>query len=204
MRIWDLNKLNEAQQPTFLASLRSHTRPVDCLAVLPPLADTSAWTLWTADSMGKVCVWRVARQEDGTVQHSLVLEWRPHETAITGLHLFTFESEPGRPADLWTSSADQSVQLHQFDPATIFTTATEPTLRLRIPHPDFVRSVWPDYEAQLLFTGSSDEKLRVWDLEELLQSPPPKKKGWTEDQDVGLLSQALLAEVDEHFHDVHL
>lgn len=152
--------------------------------------------------MGKLCIWEISRPGGSDVQHSLLLEWRPHETAITSLNLFIFDEEPDRQAELWTSSADQSVQLHYFDPT--FASRAEPSLRLRIPHDDVVRCAWPDFEEQLLFTGAADEVIRVWDLEVLLKSPAPKKKGWTEDKDTSLLNQALVSEVDEHFHDVHL
>lgn len=155
--------------------------------------------------MGKVCVWSIRREGEDQLQHSRIIEWRPHETAITSLSLHTFPEEPGRAAEMWTSSADHTVQLHTFDPS--FTAAiqiTEPALRLRIPHPDLVRCVVPEYEHMLLFTGSADEQVRIWDLEELLQSPPPQKRGWTEDKNTALFERAIVAQVDEHYHDVHM
>lgn len=210
VRLWDLKSLHKQSEttasaaPAFLASLRSHTRPIDSLAALRIGQSTGVWSLWTADSMGKLAVWRLSRSSDGSrIEHSEMLEWRPHETAITDMSIWTFHDEPKRPAELWTSSADGTVLLHTFSPSSFGSTTVEPTLRLRVPHGDIVRSVWPNYEDQMLVTGSSDEKIRVWDLEELLQSPPPKK-GWTEDKDTKLLQRALISEVDEHYHDVHM
>lgn len=48
--------------PTHVATLKGHTRPVECLASLPAASSGQPSTVYTADSMGVIKIWGVQGQ----------------------------------------------------------------------------------------------------------------------------------------------
>jgi WD40 repeat protein len=99
----------------FFASLRAHTRPVECLdfhrITVPPstreeeneeLQFTGRLALWSADTMGTVTLWEVWREASGDLRTRQGASWRGHETGIydlvvgdgevwTGIHICFFQ-----------------------------------------------------------------------------------------------------------------
>ena len=108
IRAWDLRSLTHkntgetstncadgrnASPPTFAASLRgSHTRPIEVLRGYEIVkrdkdnpdeaVGTGRFALWSADSMGRICIWQVWRNERGELEHTFKHTWLAHQTAI--------------------------------------------------------------------------------------------------------------------------
>jgi WD40 repeat protein len=100
----------------FLASLRAHTRPIECLGfhrtTLPPskredeneeLSFTGRLVVWSADTMGTVTMWEVWREASGEVRSKQGASWRGHETGIYDLVV--------GDAEVWTGKSTTSPPL---------------------------------------------------------------------------------------------
>ncbi|GAA95187.1 hypothetical protein E5Q_01842 [Mixia osmundae IAM 14324] len=172
------------------AGSQAHTRPIECLACSAISSSSKEYALWSADSMGKVCSWRLMRNEDRVVA-TFAWQARLHETAIYALSLAEDE--------LWTASADKDVLMSS---VTLDDPSKPPMPRLRIRHPDYVKSVLPLANclpgAHHVVTGSSDEAIRIFDLAMLDSLTEAERL-------TGLKANApkgLINEVQAHFHDV--
>lgn len=81
---------------TFLKSLKGqHTRPVEALsyyAVMEednnnePVNPTGTFAVWSADSMGRICIWELSRDSSG-LQAVFKYTWLAHETAINEIRM---------------------------------------------------------------------------------------------------------------------
>lgn len=90
---------------SFLKSLKGqHTRPVEALsyyAVMNVENDnkgaepTGTYAVWSADSMGRICVWELSRK-NSTFQASFKYTWLAHETAINEIRMAEEECWTGR------------------------------------------------------------------------------------------------------------
>ncbi|GAA5834017.1 hypothetical protein JCM5353_008611 [Sporobolomyces roseus] len=162
-----------AQAPLpLLLILKSHTRPIEQLAYFPGPSSSSSdappltdkFGLISADSMGVLKVWELTRDAaggegkglKGTEKSSV----RHHELAIYDLII-------GSEGEIWTASADNSVLLSSFSPSDL---SLPPTPILRIPHHTQTRALLslpisvPTLNASYLLTTSSDELIRIFDL----------------------------------------
>jgi WD40 repeat protein len=77
---WDLSSTSNAA-PRFVASLRDHSRPVECLKYIQN--GRGEVVLCSADTMGKCCLWQLGKNEKARK----LVDWREHETAIYDLVL---------------------------------------------------------------------------------------------------------------------
>lgn len=92
IRIHDLSSLNATwdfsstsnKPPPFLASLREHSRPVECLKYFRNAKGETV--LCSADTMGKCCLWELDKT-GLKLQTKKLVEWREHETAVYDLVL---------------------------------------------------------------------------------------------------------------------
>ncbi|KAA1075779.1 hypothetical protein PGT21_026468 [Puccinia graminis f. sp. tritici] len=174
-----------------LGTLKSHTRPIDSLNAFPTVCateeetyssrknGTSPYLLVSADSMGTLKVWLVPSnlQAEQAVLDST--SW-PHKTSINDIQIgcdLRHDIDHQTTAQLWTASADNSVlhsTLHLLP-----SSAQRIVNILRIEQPYFVRCLLnlPLFFAQTihsdsafpnwLITGSTDEDIRIFDLESL-------------------------------------
>lgn len=188
----------------FLSSLKSHTRPVECLASYPIQANnadspntTGRFALVSADTLGALKTWEICLDHSGNLQTSLKSEIRPHEIGIYDLKIGSEE--------IWTASADNSILMSKFD-------STQPELSpepsIRIIHPYHVKSILslptslPSLSANFILTGSSDESIRIFSLDSLSPESHPALP-WS-----GLPLQhnekikGLVRQVEGHSHDV--
>ncbi|KAJ7261379.1 WD40-repeat-containing domain protein [Mycena haematopus] len=171
VRFWDLSNAMAGQPLTSTGSISSHTRPISCVDGVF-LSDTSA-VLYTADSMGAIKVWDLAKESGDAPRWKSTLrsELMHHRTGITDMRF--------GGGQLWTASSDDTAQI--LDP-------TLPTTKppVSITHPAAVRCILPlsvtDLAEPYLITGSGDI-IRVYDVSSL-QEPD------------------LINEVDAHWHDV--
>lgn len=163
-----------------------HTRPIECFASVPiasydkekdEYTDTGRLCLWSADSMGRICVWEVWRDEQGGLRVDAKQTWLAHETAVYEMQMSqegeTWTGKPlsSSPAKLELNqtavSADQLATLWTFDTTN---PSSPPTATLKLPHPYYVKCilplehVLPGSNMHYLVTGSTDEQIRVWDL----------------------------------------
>lgn len=89
----------------FIKSLKGqHTRPVEALsyyAVMKVEDDnkgaepTGTYAVWSADSMGRICVWELSRKASA-LQASFKYTWLAHETAINEIRMAEEECWTGR------------------------------------------------------------------------------------------------------------
>ncbi|KAH8923671.1 WD40 repeat-like protein [Atractiella rhizophila] len=204
----------------FLQVLRSHIRPVECLAYRFKPESQSACQLFSADSLGMLKAWSVSvsrvNGSDPVVKIVEDCEAKLHEIGIYDLRVWEDH--------IWTCSADNSVLLSLFFPST---PSQPPVPIIRIKHPYYVKSLafYPPLEEvnedsfpSYLVTGSTDETIRIWDIssgpddgdsfetvvekkrEELRKAilrqgthPLPKETNWT---------LAPLAKVEGHWDEV--
>ena len=205
VRLWDLSPLETGAAPTVLRSLKAHTRPVECLAT-HELGDGRI-ALWSADSMGRICVWAIGRA-DGAVTAELQCEWLGgHATAVYDMFVDAAAGE------VWTASGDNSLLLSRFDARDL---AKPPVPVRRVPHPYFVRAVLPLHllnDGQHVLTGSTDETIRVFEADALQQPDPaslaaPVPAGADWKPAVKSTAHAprpagLLQEIEAHAHEVN-
>lgn len=74
-----------------LKSLKGqHTRPIEAISYYSILSvekdnegatDTGRYAVWSADSMGRICIWELSRDASG-LQATFKYTWLAHETAI--------------------------------------------------------------------------------------------------------------------------
>ena len=125
--------------PALLGAFREHTRPVTCIAALPPAPDAEAvrrdaqhapepaLSLFTADSMGRVLQIHAERTADA-VRFSCVRELNGHETSVSALVAgwrSVDADAAGQDAgmdeqyvpEVWTASADKSVRRFSLAPS---------------------------------------------------------------------------------------
>ncbi|KAH8923670.1 hypothetical protein BT69DRAFT_1319371 [Atractiella rhizophila] len=202
------------------ALLRSHIRPVECLAYRFKPESQSACQLFSADSLGMLKAWSVSvsrvNGSDPVVKIVEDCEVKLHEIGIYDLRVWEDH--------IWTCSADNSALLSLFFPST---PSQPPVPIIRIKHPYYVKSLafYPPLEEvnedsfpSYLVTGSTDETIRIWDIssgpddgdsfetvvekkrEELKKAilrqgthPLPKETNWT---------LAPLAKVEGHWDEV--
>lgn len=94
--------------------------------------------------------------------------------------------------------------LSNFDPTNL---ATPPTQSLRIPHPSYCKSLLslplalPTLGSSHLLTGSADEQLRIFDLNQLDPTPPTATWSGTP-TNPGEKLDGLVREVEGHTHDI--
>jgi WD40 repeat protein len=101
VRLWDISFLaSTSSRPTkALASLKAHTRPVERFATYTYDGRT---VLYSADSMGRICVWTIEREGDAA-RGQLRCEWREHETGVYDIWL---DAERGH---CWTGASRTAV-----------------------------------------------------------------------------------------------
>ncbi|KAI0093936.1 WD40 repeat-like protein [Irpex rosettiformis] len=175
VRFWDLSLLEEGKPLRSAGSISAHTRPVESIAART-VSETSA-ILYTADTMGVIKVWQLDK-EDGPAPRwktTLKADLTHHRTKINEILYGN--------GQLWTASADETVQVYDDPPIERppGTKAPPP-----IAHSTAVRSLLPLSLTPLaepyLLTGSGDI-IRAYDV----SSPDAPE---------------LLGEVDGHWHDV--
>ncbi|KAI0637110.1 WD40 repeat-like protein [Trametes polyzona] len=188
VRFWDLSTVADGAPLTSVGALTDHTRPVESLDAR--VTPDGAAVLYTADTMGVIKVWDV-RKDAGTPprwQSTLVEELKHHRTRVNAI--------AHGAGQLWTASADETVQIIPHPPpatpsASTTATATAATATSTKPpppiqHPTAVKALLPLPLSPLaepyLLTGAGDV-IRVYDV-----SAPEEPE--------------LLAEVDAHWHDV--
>jgi hypothetical protein len=172
-------------------SISSHTRPVEALALGPVATATGEATLFTADTMGVIRAWTVARDDDsGRWRATLAAEPPAHRTGVADMwygqgYLYTGRPRPfihlGARADPSAASLDESVFVTPF-PAPPPGTRVPPALV----HAKAVRCVLPlgpsAFGEPYVLTGAGDA-IRAYDVA---------------DAD----APVLLADTDAHAHDV--
>ncbi|KAF9013557.1 WD40 repeat-like protein [Hymenopellis radicata] len=170
VRFWDLSTISADQPLRSVGSISSHTRPVECLAA--GAVSSTEFELCTADTMGVIKVWSL-HKTDGRWKSSLKYELNHHRTRINDMYYGN--------AQLWTASADDTVQVVALNSAS----EADKIPRL-IAHPTAVRCLLPisltDLAEPYLITGA-DDSIRSYDISSL-QEPD------------------LLGVVDAHWHDV--
>lgn len=180
--------------------LKSHTRPIDAIASFPTVSPTEEETfrdlkegksphlLVSGDSMGTLKIWIIRPNSSQTLEAVLDSTSWPHKTSINDIQIgcpIQHDIDHPTKAQLWTASADNSVLHSRLD------LLPESDQRLvsifRIEQPYFVRcllnlplcfslfgseSVHPNW----LITGSTDEDIRIYDLEQLEENCQINKK----------------------------
>ncbi|GAA5946521.1 hypothetical protein JCM3765_000277 [Sporobolomyces pararoseus] len=201
-----------------VASLKSHTRPIERLAYFPITTSnqsenegeaekTGKFGLVSTDSMGVMKVWELSTttSENGKkgISGKELCSVRYHELAIYDL---VISAETG---EIWTASADNSVLLCSFSPSS---PSTPPTPTLRIPHPTQTRSLlplhlhYPNLPHLLTTTITPEELIRVWDLSSEELEPDAKResrrdwKGIAASQDQPF--PGCIREIEGHTNDV--
>ncbi|KIY65208.1 WD40 repeat-like protein [Cylindrobasidium torrendii FP15055 ss-10] len=172
VRFWDISGASSGHQLAPAGSISSHTRPVECLCA-HAISPTSA-EICTGDTMGVIKVWSLTKDASIPVRWRATLKYElnHHRTRINDMHF-------GRD-ELWTASADETVQVVSLKPED----ASKPG-RI-ITHPTGVRAILPlpltDLLEPYLISGSGDN-IRAYEVS-------------AEDE------PDLLGTVDAHWHDV--
>ncbi|KAH9824000.1 WD40-repeat-containing domain protein [Melampsora americana] len=213
--------------------LKSHTRPVDALAChpicsikdasiegnsLPQGRDTQKpHLLVSGDTMGALKVWCLRPTEDRAqpIKNSLEFTSPLHQTSINSIQIVKDDDLPPdvRPtARLWTASSDHSVLLSILDLTLDASVRVMSVLRLEQPY--YIRCalqlpsqiVFNSMLPNWLITGSTDEGIRVYDLDQIddevnytsaiLDHRP--KSSIAEKK----LQHAWFGRVDAHWHEV--
>jgi len=224
-----------------LGILKSHTRPIDSISSYPTVCATEEETysarknrtapylLLSADSMGTLKVWLVPSTNLQAAKAVLDSTSWPHKTTINDMQIgcdVRDEMEHETRAQLWTASADNSV-LH----STVDLLPSSPqrlVTILRIEQPYFVRcllhlplffahseqhaeSAVPNW----LITGSTDEEIRLYDLESVEEnaehsaaatttiSPRHPLRQQPEASRIRTLSQGWFGSLKAHWHEVN-
>ncbi|CAG7854250.1 SubName: Full=Uncharacterized protein {ECO:0000313/EMBL:CCA67510.1} [Serendipita indica DSM 11827] len=140
-KIWDFEQTleNAEVSPNLLGIISEHTRPVECLAY-----DSVAGELYTADSMGRILVWRLEIAADRSTCRAYNLkDVSGHRTGINDILV----SQEG----LWTASTDETVIFHPRD-------AERKTVVIKHKHP--VKSILLIHvsgtDSRFLVTGSGE------------------------------------------------
>ncbi|KAI0818722.1 WD40 repeat-like protein [Irpex lacteus] len=175
VRFWDLSSLEEGKPLKSSGTISAHTRPVESLAARAS-SETSA-VLYTGDTMGIIKVWQLDKEEGPSSR------WRTTQKADLKEHRTKIHEILYGNGQLWSASADETVQVHD-DPPIERPTGEKPPAP--IAHPTAVRSILPLALTPLaepyLLTGSGDV-IRAYDV----SSPDAPE---------------LLGEMDAHWHDV--
>ncbi|KAI0273810.1 WD40 repeat-like protein [Gloeopeniophorella convolvens] len=186
VRFWDLSAAH--QRDTALppaGSISAHTRPVEALAAYLDPANPAALVLFTADTMGAIKVWDVAR--DSTAGARPIWRSTPrtelprHRTGVTELAY--------GDGHLWSASADETLQLHAH-PAPQEQEQEQERPYPPLAHTIAFRAVLPlylhptlDADAFPYVLGGAGDAIRVYDVSELRAAE-------------------LVRVVDAHWHDV--
>ncbi|MBW0506253.1 hypothetical protein O181_045968 [Austropuccinia psidii MF-1] len=202
--------------------LKSHTRPVDILKAHPMVTASEQETrvtnqtgslhhlLISADTMGALKIWRL--ENTLTVLDSTT--W-PHKTSINDIQVgceVRHDIDHQTNAQLWTASADNSVLLSTVDLLPISNKRI--TNLIRIEQPYYVRCLLslPLYMAKAqsqlnypnwLLTGSTDEKIRICDLEELEDKKSETKPRSTPNSAPGVIPSDWMSCLSAHWHEVN-
>ncbi|KAG1759697.1 WD40-repeat-containing domain protein [Suillus occidentalis] len=172
VKFWDLTDVLE-KPPQPAGSVSAHSRPVECIAGIANADGTV--TLFTADTMGVLKVWKLEREGGprprwrSTLQDTL----NHHRTRITEI---IYDA-----GDIWTASSDETVQVVPYPPGSSGQKCIPP-----LTHPLPVRAILPlalsDLEEPYIVTGYGDV-IRLYDV-----STPSEPE--------------VLGEIDAHWHDV--
>ncbi|PCH38281.1 WD40 repeat-like protein [Wolfiporia cocos MD-104 SS10] len=177
VRLWDISTITKGQPLQSVGSISTHTRPVESL-IARTASDINV-ILYTADTMGIIKVWELAKKDvqPPRWQTLLLEELKHHRTRVNEmLH---------NNGQLWTASSDETIQM-LFHPSP--SPSVVPKLKPCPPiiHPAAVRAVLPLALTPLaepyVLTGAGDV-IRVYDVSSLDEPE-------------------LLSEVDAHWHDV--
>ena len=93
-----------ASLPCIASHKGQHTRPIETLAYYPILSEsdgenenteTGGFCIWSADSMGRICVWELWRNDVHNVRFTLKNTWLAHETAIYEIKMADGEAWTG-------------------------------------------------------------------------------------------------------------
>ncbi|KAL0947369.1 hypothetical protein HGRIS_013485 [Hohenbuehelia grisea] len=173
-RLWDLAHHELGKPLKCVASISSHTRPVECLDGQATSATTAV--LFTADTMGIIKFWELSKEDLTLWRCSPKGELNYHRTRINDILYGS--------GHLWSASTDETVQIIP-DPSV----DTQPAQGKRlapINHPTAVRCILPlsvtDLGEPYVLTGAGDV-IRVFDV-----SSPSEPE--------------LISEMDAHWHDV--
>lgn len=157
IRFWDLSKPLEPAPLAAFGSISAHSRPVECLDGIERSEKTAV--LYTADTMGIIKVWDLTFEDTSPPRWTSALraEVDYHRTKINELIVGN--------GQLWTASADESVQVLP----DISTSAPSKQTRT-ILHPTGVRAILPLSLTALsepyLVTGAGDV-IRTYDISNL-------------------------------------
>ncbi|WVQ76246.1 hypothetical protein IAR50_005911 [Cryptococcus sp. DSM 104548] len=189
VRLWSIASLVKPERDGKAETqqiIKEHTRPVECAAyrfeVDAEGQSTGGLTVWTADSLGVIKQWQVV-----DAKLDFVRDVKGHETSVSRV----IPVEDG----LWSVSMDKTAIFHP----------TSSLAKVTLPHPSYVKSLLPlslPNAASLILTGSEDEEIRVWDVE---NEEGPKVRGvvqghcaevgvlkaWLKDGEVRVVSAGL-------------
>ncbi|EJF65725.1 WD40 repeat-like protein [Dichomitus squalens] len=175
VRLWDLSSVADGRPLRTVGILTGHTRPVESL-VARVLSEKAA-VLYTADTMGIIRVWNIAKEDNLDSQWKIVPtgELKHHRTGVNEMIV--------GDGHLWTASTDETVQIVP-DPTLPPTPGAKPIPPIQ--HATAVKAILPLPLTVLgepyLLTGTG-AVIRVYDISSL-EEPE------------------LIAETDGHWHDV--
>lgn len=134
--------------------------------------------------MGVLKVWSLSSSTQ--LDHSS----KPHETSINSIQLLIgLEPEHAR---VWTASSDHTVLLSQLDLSKISENRIISLLRLEQPY--YIRCALqitlPALQLNWLVTGSTDEQIRIYDLDKEDEEEEDKEEAW-------------MGMVEGHWHEVN-
>ncbi|WVQ93618.1 hypothetical protein IAU59_000694 [Kwoniella sp. CBS 9459] len=160
IRIWDISDLQAT--PRSIQTLKDHTRPVECsvyrLNVDPSGQPTGGISVWTGDSLGAIKRWEVDASGRKLVFKEDV---NGHETSVAQIAV----TDEG----VWSVSSDKTAIFHSHSQTSkISSSSSKPS----IVHPSYVKSLLPIPEdfglpKSLILTGSEDEDIRLYDIDDL-------------------------------------
>ncbi|KAG1723896.1 WD40-repeat-containing domain protein [Suillus lakei] len=172
VKFWDLTDILE-KPPQPAGSVSAHSRPVECIAGIANADGTV--TLFTADTMGVLKVWKLEREGGPRPRWRSILQdtLNHHRTRITEI---IYDA-----GYIWTASSDETVQVVPYPPGSSDQKPFPP-----LTHPLPVRAILPlalsDLEEPYVVTGYGDV-IRLYDV-----STPSEPE--------------VLGEIDAHWHDV--
>lgn len=172
VKFWDLTDVLE-KLPQPAGSVSAHSRPVECIAGIANADGTV--TLFTADTMGVLKVWKLEREGGPRPRWRSILQdtLNHHRTRITEI---IYDA-----GYIWTASSDETVQVVPYPPGSPDQKPSPPLM-----HPLPVRAILPlalsDLEEPYIVTGYGDV-IRLYDV-----STPSEPE--------------VLGEIDAHWHDV--
>ncbi|KAN0128476.1 WD40-repeat-containing domain protein [Lactarius tabidus] len=182
VRFWDLSSPDSPGGLPPVGSISAHSRPVESLAAYLDVTGTSPHlVLFTADTMGVIKVWDVVK--DSTERR---LIWRSTLRDELKNHRTRVNEIVYGDGQLWSASADETIQLHLYPVPTDAKLKPSPP----ITHTTGFRAVLPVYlhpkldsDAFPYLLAGSGDSIRVYDISSLDEAE-------------------LIREVEGHWHDV--